>query len=595
MALKRVIAIGTGGNYEQLSDTDVARVGVVGALSGTGPATVKLETASGSTAILGSAAFTLSASIGIVGSGGAALSGFSTGVFSTKVTTAEVENSGNLKLDANGAGGTTITLTNDGAGALSVSLDGDVVISGNLVVQGVLSSQSTNNVNFSDNHLYLNDGYETVSAQTGGLVVNYLPIATSDTVATGGFTAGVASTSNPTVITAGSATFAVGQFIQIAGAANAANNGLFEVLSHVGPTLTIRGIGLTGTVEDFPQNQFVTDTTVTGTIRRINVSVIRSGTDGAWETAFGSTTGLTFTDLAAGATTLQASYEAGNTIQLADIEGNLIIETDDAGSRADFIVRNEAGTIDYLATTSTGLALGGAGLGVNFAGSTAVTATGNPTFNFGTSQATFNGNVDATAGLDVTGSPLTATAGATFGGGEVLVSAGNMQFNDSIVLTFGTGDDMRLRHDGTNSFIEILTAGDLIIDNQGTTGAVIVRLGTNTAATKFAVQGDDAADRFSVSGATSSALFSVNVTVANGFSFTANGDVVLGNAAADTIALNGQISTSATFKASGGGGSSYSINVDMQTAGQAGDGIDLVGGIAGSTALGGFGRRKSVV
>lgn len=539
MALERVLATTAGGSLKQLTDADTARLGRVGALSGTGPSTVVLETASGSSATLGVSALTLSSGIGIAGSGSPALTGFSTGVFATKVTTAEVENSGNLTLDANGAGDTTILLQNAGAGGLSVSLDGNVTITGNLTVQGALSSTASDDTRFSDNHLYLNDGYGTVSAQTGGLAVNYLPTATNDTVAATGFVAGVAATSNPTVKTAGSATFAASDFIQIAGASNESNNGLFEVLSHVGTTLTIRGVGTTATVEDFTQNQFATDTTVAGTIRKVNVSVIRAGTDGNWETGKGAVTGVVFTDLAAGATALQASYEAGSTIQLSDAEGDLIIETDDTGTRANVVLRNEAGTANYLATnsTSTRLDLGGASVGVNFVGTGAVTATGNPTFNFGTSQATFNGNVDATAGLDVSGATLTAAAGATFSAGEVLVSGGNFQLNDSIVATFGTGDDLSLTHNGTNSVVTS-TTGDLIIDNTNVTGATIVRLGTNTSATKFAVQGDDGSDRFSVTGATTSAVFNVNVDINDTFNLrfgTGGTDDQIGASGANTL------------------------------------------------------------
>lgn len=179
---------------------------------------------------------------------------------------------------------------------LETVLGGDVTIGGNLIVEGDTVVNKTENVLISDNHLYLNNGYKTTSAQTGGLVVNYLPTATTDTIDTGGFTAGVAATSNPTAATVGAATFSVGDFIQIDGADDPSNNGLFEVLSHAANVLTIRGIGTTARVEDFTQNQFVTDTTVSGTITKVNVSVLRAGTDGAWETANGSSTGLTFSD-----------------------------------------------------------------------------------------------------------------------------------------------------------------------------------------------------------------------------------------------------------------------------------------------------------
>src|SRR3990167_3226821 len=115
---------------------------------------------------------------------------------------------------------------------------GDLLVQGNYTVQGVSQGIQTTNMLVADNHIYLNDGYTTAVAQTAGLVANYLPTATADTVATGGLTAGVVSTSNPTVVTVGSATFAASDIIQISNANKPGNNGLFEVLTHTGTTLT---------------------------------------------------------------------------------------------------------------------------------------------------------------------------------------------------------------------------------------------------------------------------------------------------------------------------------------------------------------------
>lgn len=42
-------------------------------------------------------------------------------------------------------------------------------------------------------------------------------------------------------------------------------------------------------------------------------------------------------------------------------------------------------------------------------------------------------------------------------------TAGNVTFNDNIALFFGTGQDLRLRHDGTNSYIDDIGTGSLIV------------------------------------------------------------------------------------------------------------------------------------
>lgn len=195
---------------------------------------------------------------------------------------------------------TSTTTISAGTGGITLSAP-TTTVTGDLVIQGTTTSLSSETVLISDNFLYLNQGYATATAVTGGIIVNYEPTSTTDTVASGGFTAGVASTSNPTVATTGAATFSLGDIIQINGTSDPDNNGLFEVLSHSSNVLTIRGIGTTSTVETFTQDQFDTSTVVAGTITKVNVAVLRVNTSGSWESAYGSSTPLTFSALGGGA------------------------------------------------------------------------------------------------------------------------------------------------------------------------------------------------------------------------------------------------------------------------------------------------------
>lgn len=175
---------------------------------------------------------------------------------------------------------------------------GDALVTGNLNVDGYKVVTQGESVLYTDNHLYLNAGYTADTAQTGGLVVNYLPTLTKTTAA-GSYVAGVEGSSNPYVETDGYETFVTSDFIQISGSDN--NDGLYEVLSHDGYTLSVRGIGLTDTVEDFTQDQFVAGThNVTDTITKVGVSVLRASTSGAWQSAYGNQTGLSFSSLVAG-------------------------------------------------------------------------------------------------------------------------------------------------------------------------------------------------------------------------------------------------------------------------------------------------------
>jgi len=210
-----------------------------------------------------------------------------------KFTAADAVGDSNITDD-----GTVVTVNS------ATIINGNTNINGDVTVSGTIVAVDTEHLLIQDNYIYQNNGYTTVAAKTGGSVINYLPTATNDTVAAGGFTAGVAAVSNPTVATTGAATFALGDLIQVSGADDAQNNGLFEVLSHAANLLTIRGVGTVAVVEDFTQNQFATDATVAGTITKVNVAVMRAGATGDWEVGKGSATALTFTGVVTGTGTL---------------------------------------------------------------------------------------------------------------------------------------------------------------------------------------------------------------------------------------------------------------------------------------------------
>lgn len=344
--------------------------------------------------------------------------------------------------DAGGGGGLdggSIALTPGTGDAPGVDgevlVDGNARVTGNLLVEGTTSTLESETVKIADNHLYLNDGYATPSAQTGGIVVNYLPTVTADTVAGGGFTAGVAGTSNPTVDTSGVSTFSVGQFVQVSGAAEDANNGLFEVLSHAANVLTVRGIGTTGTVEDFTQNDFVTDSTVQGTITLVNVSVLRADSGGAWESGSGFSTPVSFQELVTAATSnLQLAYEGGNTIVMDATNGDL----DVSGSEA----------ISLDAQAASNFTVDGANL---------------------TLSTTTGGDVNVTAADEIAISS-SAVVNIFSGGVDVSATGGNVAITSS-VLTLVDGD----------SGVEINSSGGaLAVGNDADTGAINV--GTGAAA-----------------------------------------------------------------------------------------------------------------
>jgi hypothetical protein len=164
-------------------------------------------------------------------------------------------------------------------------------VKGNLFVDGTTTSVNSEIVTIADNFLYLNQGFNTVGTETGGLAVNYSPTATTTTATGSGFT------SITTVSTVGAATFGVNDIIQISGAVDGSNNGLYVVASHAANVLT-----LNTTVYGWNQTSFVVSVDTVAVIRKINVSAIRTNTSGDWQVGKGSVAPITFSNLATAST-----------------------------------------------------------------------------------------------------------------------------------------------------------------------------------------------------------------------------------------------------------------------------------------------------
>lgn len=353
----------------------------------------------------------------------------------------------------------------------------NLVVDGDLTVNGTTTTISSEIVNIADNYLYLNADYTADTAQTGGIVVNVDPTTTTDTVGVGGFTAGVDAVSNPTVITTGSATFSVGDIIQISGAADQENDGIYEVLSHVGTTLTIRGVGTTGTVEDFTQNQFVTDITAQGDITHVNVAVLRSSTTGVFESAFGNTTGLTFTALGVGNVSLQDAYEAGNTITTSATEGNVVITgTEDVIiSTSDLDVDTTASiTLDADAVSNFTVAGANLTLSTTTSGDVLVNSAAEVDLTAGSTvdiNATTTVTIDTADAADASGNDITITAGSSTAGGAA---------GASIILTPGDGESTGAAGDVTISSPADEDEALLTLTSNGTSGnSASIYVGSN--------------------------------------------------------------------------------------------------------------------
>jgi hypothetical protein len=179
-------------------------------------------------------------------------------------------------------------LTFNTSGSGSMVFNKNVTVAANLIVTGSTTTVTSENVLIADNHLTLNSGYTAATAQSGGLTVNYLPTSTSDTGSV--FVAGIAATSNPTLVTVGESVFSAGDIILISNTKT--NNGIYEVKSHTSNLLTINGVGTVATTEDFSNNQFSAGTAF-AILTKINVAILQADISGEWVMGKGSTTPIT--------------------------------------------------------------------------------------------------------------------------------------------------------------------------------------------------------------------------------------------------------------------------------------------------------------
>jgi hypothetical protein len=182
---------------------------------------------------------------------------------------------------------------------------------------------------------------------------------------------------------------------------------------------------------------------------------------------------------------------SGIELRLGDAAGSTALDVQTSGGSTLFSINSSGdGTITSSLTVDS-IKVKGTTIGVPTTDEDLLTLTAN--------QLVVAGNLDVTNGVDVTGAALTTAVGITNTAGEVLVSGGNVQLNDTIELTLGTDDDLKLVHSGTAAAITNVT-GNLVFDNQGTTASTQFVLGTDTSATEFSIQNNSTIDLLKVTG-----------------------------------------------------------------------------------------------
>jgi hypothetical protein len=117
---------------------------------------------------------------------------------------------------------------------------------------------------------------------------------------------------------------------------------------------------------------------------------------------------------------------------------------------------------------------------VNFGGGGGVTATGNPTWNFGTGQADFGGNLDANAGLDVSGGAMTFT-GTNIDLDPTGTFALDMDSGQTAQISVSDNQSSAFSvREGLNPYVDINTTNgsEAITLGNGTTNPTLTQNGT---------------------------------------------------------------------------------------------------------------------
>ena len=166
--------------------------------------------------------------------------------------------------------------------------------------------------------------------------------------------------------------------------------------------------------------------------------------------------------------------------------------------------------------------------------------------------------VDAGSG---TGSEVDGLISIGVTTGTSIILGANTTLADNISLTFGTGSDLTIVHDATNTVLTS-TTGDLIFDNTLVTGSTIMRLGTDTNATSFEVQNNSEAANFAILG---------------------SGDLQIGGSSgtAGYVLTSGGAGAAPTWEAAAGGSLDAAYNAGRTITGDAGPIVYNFGTTAG--------------
>jgi hypothetical protein len=231
------------------------------------------------------------------------------------------------------------------------SIFNNVRVLGNLNVKGTTTSVSSENVLIADSKLLLNSGYTTATPESGGIVVNFNPVAT------GVLISGVITA---TEINVAGQTLVAGDYIQVSSARTVANNGLYEVISYADPLLTING----APDNDFSQSALSPDAgDKTAVITHTNLSAFQCSETGIWQVGVGNNGTMAYSNLLDSTTgALIISGKSGGQVAYGGTESgdDLTLRSTSDATKGNVIIDE----VTASSSTTTGALLVGGGVGV---------------------------------------------------------------------------------------------------------------------------------------------------------------------------------------------------------------------------------------
>jgi hypothetical protein len=282
-----------------------------------------------------------------------------TGTGATTVNIATAAGSAKAVNIGTGAVANAIVIGSTTAGGTTLINSPTTTIAGNLIVNGTTTTVHSQDVTIADRFIYENADNIT-TAQTAGIVVNYDGSSAQFAAVAG---AAFPSTTTVEVVTgsfANSPDADDGAIVQITGATNPANNGLFIIASISVGTGTggadVLTLQATTATNGWAQTVFVASAAVAGQVTRVSVSVLQAASaNGLWAEGQGNTYPLTFATLA---TTASVTVGADQVVEFAIAGGGGITQLSTNSIPANGTPTRAMVQISTTFTTATTLQIG---------------------------------------------------------------------------------------------------------------------------------------------------------------------------------------------------------------------------------------------